>query len=383
MRIHSQQTHRTESINVLFKAALPVNSRVVIGGGALDDLDRILTQCQVGQRIAVLCQSNVRKAYVEPAVAKLEIAKFECRVIELPDGEGCKTPEVLVDLWTQFQQMKLQRADCILAIGGGALTDLAGFAAATYLRGIKLILVPTTLLSQVDAAIGGKTGINLPSGKNLAGSFYFPTAVIVDSLVLATLPEREITSGLGEIIKYAMIEETIHRETDYRPGPRSLWKLLQDLLRDKSFSADSNELLGIITACIKMKLAVVAKDPHEGRLRRCLNLGHTLGHAVEKVSNYKYTHGEAVAIGTVFVCHLAETLGKWTKEQTGNVIGLLQAAGLPHAIPADFDKEQLIAAMAFDKKRVGSAVKWVLPVAHVGTVELDVEVPIDTVKSLL
>jgi 3-dehydroquinate synthase len=380
MRIHTARAHKSEATNIVFRANIAVNSRVIIGDGILADVERTLAQLELGSKLCVLSQPSIEKSIVEPMAKALSGSRFETRFISLPDGEQCKSHENLLRVWTELQEMKFQRSDCIIAIGGGALTDLAGFAASTYLRGIKLILVPTTLLAQVDAAIGGKTGINLPAGKNLAGSFYFPTAVFVDLDALSTLPERELRSGIGEIIKYALIEDTVAKNAEYRRGPRGLFSVLNDMF---DADIDPETLTGIVTACIKMKLAVVAKDPHEQRLRRSLNLGHTLGHAVEKVSQYKYTHGEAVAIGLVFASRVSEQLNKIEASATESVKQLLSKAGLPTAIPDDLSRDDLLKAMKFDKKSEGDEIRWVLPEQQLGSVDLDTKVSLDQVRQLL
>jgi 3-dehydroquinate synthase len=373
MRVHSQQGHKSDVLNILFKSNVAASTRVAIGTGALQEIDRIVAQCEVGKRVALLTQQSTKAAYADPAAALLA-KSHDCRVLTLPDGEGCKSQDQLLNIWAWLQEMQMERSDCLLAIGGGALTDVAGFAAATYLRGIKLILVPTTLLGQVDAAIGGKTGINLAAGKNLAGTFYFPEAVIVDPATLSTLPEPELLSGLGEIIKYALIEETVASNTEYRRGPKSLLSILQNLLNSGPFSAHSSDLEGIIAASIKMKLAVVGKDPTEKGLRRCLNLGHTLGHAIEKVSHYEIRHGEAVAIGSVFACRLAEKRGRLPSSETASLIQLLEKSKLPTAMPATVSKDAIKSALSFDKKLRGGLIRFILPTEHLGTVEMDVEI---------
>jgi 3-dehydroquinate synthase len=369
-------------INFVLRTNLPVSSRVAVGDGALQEADRLLQQCEIGKRILVLCQPSTRQLFANPLVDLLSAGGYDVDLMELPDGEACKEHSVLLDVWSRLQDKNFGRADCLLAVGGGAVSDLAGFAASTYLRGIKLVLVPTTLLAQVDAAIGGKTGINLPAGKNLAGTFYFPSAILVDPQTLRHLPERQMRSGFGEIIKYALIESTVLASTEFRGGPRSLLAVLQDAVKEP-LDCDNPSLAGIITACIKMKLAVVAKDPQEGRLRRCLNLGHTLGHAIEKISNYGCTHGEAVAIGLVFACRLAERLAKLPAEQTAVLIQLLQAAQLPTTVPEGLPKERLVETMKFDKKRVGQTIKFVLPAGVLGNVELDADVHPDNLLELL
>lgn len=383
MRFHSSYGHKTDLINVLLRTEVSIKSRVSIGEGAIDSIASIMRQIGSGERVLVLSQPSVLNSFTAVVVERLKEAEYATSVLELPDGEACKSHHSLLKIWEQMQSSQLDRQDTLVAVGGGALSDAAGFAASTYLRGIRSVIVPTTLLAQVDAAIGGKTGINLPSGKNLAGTFHFPEVVIVDPEPLKTLPKRELLSGLGEIIKYAYIEKTIGEQTDYRPGPRSLHRLLTELLIDGGFSADNPALLGIITACVKMKMAVVGKDPYEGELRRCLNLGHTLAHAIEKVMDYSITHGEAVAIGLVFACRVAADRGLFDTEEVDKLIEMLSKSGLPSEIPAQLKPADLVARIAFDKKRQGEHIKFVLPLRPVGTVELNAQINVSDFEELL
>jgi 3-dehydroquinate synthase len=384
MRFHSSYGHKTDLINVVLKTTAPLTTRVAIGEGAVGNTGAILKQNNAGQRVLLLTQPTLKDTWGAAVAENIKEAGFETTVLELPDGEQCKSHETLLKVWERMQSLQMDRSDTLVAVGGGALSDMAGFAASTYLRGIRSVLVPTTLLAQVDAAIGGKTGINLPSGKNLAGTFHFPEVVIVDPDTLKSLPERDLLSGLGEIIKYAYIERTIAERAEYRPGPRSLYRVLEDmLLAGKAFTVESPELLGVITACIKMKMAVVGKDPYEGELRRCLNLGHTLAHGVEKATKYGVTHGEAVAIGTVFACRLSEKLGKFDGAETAKLMAMLQAAKLPIEVPSDAPKDVILQGIAFDKKRQGEHIKFVLPTIPVGTCDLTAQIPVSDFAELL
>lgn len=383
MRFHSSYGHKTDLINVVLKTTVPLSTRVAIGEGAVSSVGGLFKQLNAGERVLVLTQPTLADTWAASTLESLKEAGYSATLLELPDGEECKSHESLLRVWEQMQSLQMDRSDSLVAVGGGSLSDMAGFAASTYLRGIRSVLIPTTLLAQVDAAIGGKTGINLPAGKNLAGSFHFPELVIVDPDTLKSLPERDLLSGLGEIIKYAYIEKTIAERAEYRPGPRSLYRVLSDLLLGDGFRVDAPELLGIITVCVKMKMAVVGKDPYEGELRRCLNLGHTLAHAVEKVTKYGLTHGEAVAIGTVFACRLAESRGVFDGADTQNLIAMLKAAKLPTELPHDLPKDDLVKAIAFDKKRVGNDIKFVLPLNPVGTCDLNARIPISDFTELL
>ena len=370
MRLHSQLGHNDASYTIMVRSSLDIQSRVDYGYGVRSRIGDVLKQVNVGANVLLLCQSSLPKEWLAIVHQSLEMQGFKVRLHILPDGESAKELEMLTGCWSLMQAEEFTRNDSIVAIGGGAVTDIAGFCASTYLRGINLFLVPTTLLAQVDASIGGKTGINLKAGKNLAGSFYFPRSVVVDPEFLSTLPERDLKSGMGEIIKYAFIEETIAESTDYKKGPRALYKSLAENF-SMGISADNPALGPLISCCIRMKLAVVMKDPYEKNLRRCLNLGHTLGHAIEKVSKYAVSHGESVSIGTVFAFKLANRIGIVSNEQVAQVEELNQILGLPSEVPPELDRDELIRVVAFDKKRQGDTIKFVLPDGKLGKVSLD------------
>jgi len=368
---------------MLWNTPLEVKTRVAVGMGARQKLANTLAQIGAGRRVLVVCQPSTAVHWLRDFLAVLPAEDFQVTTLEVPDGEACKTTEWLTRVWEHLQERRFDRRDTVVALGGGAVTDLAGFAASTYLRGLNLVLVPTSLLGQVDAAIGGKTGINLSSGKNLAGSFFFPKAVLADQELLSTLPAKQIVSGLGEIIKYALIEDTIVKNTDYERGQKSLLDVLESSISD-TFAWDDAAMSGIITSCIKMKLFVVGKDPQEtAGLRRCLNLGHTLGHAIESVGEYRISHGEAVSIGLAFDMKLAQSRKMVTKADTERVIALLKAANLPIDMPKDMSKDRISSAISLDKKRDGESVRWVLPTGKLGTVDYELSIPLSDVAKLL
>ncbi|HEY9715350.1 MAG TPA: 3-dehydroquinate synthase family protein, partial [Chroococcales cyanobacterium] len=271
--------HRGPVISMRWDTALEVKTRVSVGMGARQKLSSILAQIGAGKRVLVLCQPSTAVHWLRDLLSSLPPEDYQVTTLEVPDGEACKSTDWLLRIWEHLQERRFDRRDTVVALGGGSVTDLAGFAASTYLRGLNLVLVPTSLLGQVDAAIGGKTAINLSVGKNLAGTFFFPKAVLADQEILSTLPQSQFTSGMGEIIKYALIEETVAKNTDYEMGPKSLLEVLETTLTSNSsgnFDYDDPGLSGMITSCIKMKLFVVGRDPHEASLRRYLNLGHTV-----------------------------------------------------------------------------------------------------------
>jgi len=374
--------HRGPVITMLWNTPLEVKTRIAVGLGARQKLANTLAQFGAGKRVLVLCQPSTAVHWLRDLHSALPPEDFQVTTLEVPDGESCKTTEWLMRIWEHLQERRFDRRDTVVALGGGSVTDLAGFAASTYLRGLNLVLVPTSLLGQVDAAIGGKTAINLSSGKNLAGTFFFPKAVLADQEILSTLPANHMTSGLGEVIKYALIEETVAKHTDYERGPKPLLDVLEDIVSD-SFEWDDPAISGIITSCIKMKLFVVGRDPHEtSGLRRCLNVGHTLGHAIESVGEYNTTHGEAVSIGLAFDMKLAQSKKMVTKADTERVIALLKSAGLPTEIPKEISKDKLVSAISHDKKREGDDIKWVLPSGKLGTVDYELKIPLAEVSKL-
>lgn len=381
MRVHTSRTHRQPVTTMLWRTDFAARSRIEIGAGAIENLGPLLSQVAASKNVLLLTQEPLLSSWGQRVQNVLAARDLTVKTMSLPDGESAKTPKQLIAIWEQLEALRCQRSDTIIACGGGALCDLAGFAASTYVRGMNLILIPTTLLGQVDAAIGGKTAINLRSGKNLAGTFYFPQAVVIDPDVLETLPAQQVLSGLGEIIKYALIESTVAQETQYKGGPRSLLALLESCAGD---TIDANVLAGIITACVKMKLAVVAADPHEAGLRRCLNLGHTLAHALEKRSRFSLLHGNAVAIGSVFACQLAARLEMLKATDAERVVKLVRALGLPDKIPAELaDSEKLTQAMAFDKKMQAEEIKFVLPTGDLGTVDYNYNIKLADMRNYL
>jgi len=287
---------------------------VLVGRGARH---RLLEVLPVGaSRAAIVTQDGIGVP-VDAGV--------EQRTFVMGDGEAAKDLETIEELCRQFSRWGLTRGDVVVAVGGGVVTDTAGFAAAVYHRGVPWVAVPTTLLGQVDAAIGGKTGVNLPEGKNLVGAFWQPSAVLCDTEVLETLPPREYRSGLGEMAKYHFL------------GGEAL--------------ADCN-LDERVAKCVAIKADVVAGDEREGGRRAILNYGHTLGHALETAGHYDLRHGEAVAIGLVFAAVLAERLGRIDRDRVEEHRRVVGGYDLPMNLPPDADAAQLVELMARDKKAV-------------------------------
>lgn len=380
--IKHKARHSGPVVTISWNTQLDVRSRVDVGVGARRRLPAILGQIGAGKRVMMLAQPYMAAHWFSDLMSALTSDDYQVSTLEVPDGEACKSTDTLFKVWEDLQDRGFDRKDTIVAMGGGAVCDLAGFVASTYLRGLNFISIPTSLLAQVDASIGGKTAINLPSGKNLAGTFYFPRAVLVDPELLSTLPARQFTSGLSEMIKYALIEETVGATTAYEPGPKPLLDIMEKNFNG-SFSYDNPVLPGLLSSCIKMKLSVVGKDPYEAGLRRCLNLGHTLGHAVEKASQFKVTHGEAVAIGLAFALRLSVLKKRIDKESMKRVESLLKKLGLPIQIPDELPKNKLVEAMGFDKKRQGKSLKFVLPHTRLGLVDFDANMPLTELAEML
>jgi 3-dehydroquinate synthase len=324
---------------------------VVVGRGWLADLTgRVPLPDGAGRALVVTQQAVVQAGHVAPVERSLVSAGIEVHRALVPDGEVAKNAETLVSLWQRCAEVPLSRTDLVVAVGGGVVGDLAGFVAATFNRGIAVLQVPTTLLAQVDSAIGGKTGINLPGGKNLVGAFHQPVAVACDIATLATLPPRILLEGLGEVVKYGLIDD------------EELLELLEDLAvpATDALRADHGLLLQLVARSVASKAKVVAADEHEGGVRAHLNLGHTYGHAVETLTGYgEVLHGEAVAIGMVVALQLGVRLGRTPEEVAARGEAVIEQLGLPTRGP-ELDREAVWATMGRDKKAGPSGVRFVV-----------------------
>ena len=351
---------------------------VRIGTGLLDTLGTQMAAvpvCAAARRVALVTDSNVGPLYAVRAKASLVAAGFSVSEITLPAGEATKSPEVLSELWQAFAQLGLTRADCVVALGGGVVGDVAGFAAATYMRGIPVVQVPTTLLAAVDASVGGKTAVNLPQGKNLAGAFHQPAYVMCDVDSLTTLPEIQWRCGLGEVVKTALITDD-----------ESLFWLdgnAEDL-RDVSAAVDAPELvMEMIARAVVAKADVVGRDPTETRgLREVLNYGHTLAHAWEREAGLgNVGHGIAVAQGMRLAARLSVRLCGLDVGVLEAQNALLDTLGLPVQKMEGVDVTSLLAAMQKDKKNRSGEVRMVL-LRDVGDVVVQ-PVPLATIRLAL
>ena len=281
----------------------------------------------------------------EEVAREFDLSERFSEVVTIRGGEWCKSLDVVAGLWKDLVEMGADRHTVLVAIGGGTITDLVGFVASTYMRGVKLILLPTTLLGQVDAAIGGKCGVNLGGYKNMVGTFNLPGDVVCDPLWLSTLPEKEWRAGMAEVIKTAIL------------GDAELFELLENTSLDEVRS--DAELCGqIVARTVAVKCRVVNEDFRESGLRRVLNLGHTLAHAIEALTR-EFSHGEAVAIGLAYVAKMAVEQGTLSEEDCGRIVALLERYGLPTT--TNLPKDALHEAMLHDKKNSNQQIKWVVP----------------------
>jgi 3-dehydroquinate synthase len=341
------------------------------GPGLLARLGKDCQRLRLGKRCAVISDQNVAPLYAEAALEVLCAAGFDPLLVTAPAGERAKNLKVVAQCYDRLAAHRLERQSFVVALGGGVVGDLAGFVAATYLRGIDFVQVPTTLLAQVDSSVGGKVGVNLRAGKNLVGAFHQPRLVLCDLDTLRTLPDREYRAGLAEVIKYGIIRDA----SFFRRLERQMTGLLK---------REPNLLTGVVVRCCEIKADVVGRDETEGGVRAILNFGHTIGHALEAVSRYgRFLHGEAIAIGQVMAARLScETLGLPMVEAS-RVVRLFEAAGLPVEVRVNRPMQRALrAAMRHDKKVTGGIVKFVL-VPRLGEARFGVTLPLDQIERVI
>ncbi len=320
-------------------------------GGGLEQTGSRLQGLGLGRKTAVVTNPTVKKLYGQRLVDSLKAAGFLVMSIEVPDGEQYKNLDWANAVYTALLINSFDRKSSLVALGGGVIGDLTGFAAATFMRGVPFIQVPTTLLAMVDSSVGGKTGVNHAMGKNMIGAFYQPKKVLMDLDVLKSLPKEELLAGLAEVIKYGVVCDA------------ALFDFL-DRNREKILSLDIDALTHIIRRCCEIKADVVSRDEREGGLRAILNFGHTLGHAIETAEGYAIRHGYAVAIGMVYAARLAHKAGLCDASVPGKVEHLVRSYGLPTDISALSRRPsatELMDTMQVDKKAEGGKIKFVLP----------------------
>ena len=324
---------------------------VVIGSGVLDRVGELLGDDV--ERVLVVHPPTLTEL-TSRVTAALEGQGYAVHVAEVPDAEAAKTAEVAAALWAQLGRAGFTRTDAVVGVGGGTVTDLAGFVAASWLRGVRVVQVPTTLLGMVDAAVGGKTGINTAEGKNLVGAFHPPAGVLCDVDVLSTLPEADLVAGLAEVVKCGFIADPV------------ILDLVEASVVDdagRARSAGNPHLRELIERAVRVKAEVVAADLRESSLREILNYGHTFGHAIEQVEHYSWRHGEAVGVGMVYVAELARLTGHLTGPEGDALVArhrsVLDSLGLPTTYAAG-RWDELLTAMRRDKKSRGSTLRFVV-----------------------
>ena len=331
--------------------------------GGLNCLGEACREAGLQGPVALVSDEQVAPLYARQVIASLEKQNYTVHLFSLPAGEIHKTTAAVQVLWEQLVSAGLERQSTVIALGGGVVNDIAGFAAATFLRGVRWVTCPTSLLAMVDASLGGKTGVDLPQGKNLVGAFYPPAMVLADPACLETLPVEELRSGLAEVIKHGIIGDPL-------------------LLQLCASFPGVDQLEEIVRRAMAIKVQVIQADPYEKGLRAVLNLGHTVGHALELVTGYALRHGEAVAIGMVSAARLARQMGLAEDGLDEAIRSILHQLGLPTRIPPDLDRSAILQSMYRDKKRLAGKLRFALPV-RIGQVLPGVEMEEGLVKDLL
>ena len=345
---------------------------IVTNPGNLSKLGNYLEKLKLGKKILLLSNPEIFEHYGETALNSLKQSEFEVSVHLIPAGETNKTLEAIAKIYDTALEKRLERSSTMVALSGGVVGDMTGFAASSWLRGINFVQVPTTLLAMVDASIGGKTGVNHPQGKNLIGAFYQPRLVFIDPLVLKTLPEREFRAGMAEVIKYGIIwDADLFEQLEQAKSLKNLTDLPESLLEM------------IITRSCQAKVDVVSQDEKESGIRAILNYGHTLGHAVESLTGYsQVNHGEAVAIGMVAAGKIAVKMGLWNEKDAQRQRTLIEKTGLPTQIPSHLDPNMIIDILQTDKKVKAGKVRFILPTA-IGKVIITDEVTTEILQDIL
>ena len=335
---------------------------ILIGSGLLPRLGAECRKLKLGQRCAILSDTRVASLYSKAVFNALASSGFQPSLVCVPAGETAKSLAQAQHCYDLLAAARLERKSFIVALGGGVVGDLAGFVAATYLRGLPFVQVPTTLLAQVDSSVGGKVGVNLKAGKNLVGAFHQPRLVLCDLDTLRTLPPREFRAGLAEVIKYGIIQDAALFQRLERELPALL-------------NLDPRRLTAVVARCCEIKAEIVGQDETEGGLRAILNFGHTLGHALEAISGYgKYLHGEAISIGQVAAATLSAKVLGLSAAEVERIRNLFERAGLPTRLPLKAaQRKQLFTAMKLDKKVSDGEIKFVLA-ERIGRVRFGVPV---------
>jgi len=330
---------------------------VEVVSGAREIFLEEAAEIRENKKFAVVCDSRVARLYGRDLVSDLRERKVECEIFSFPAGERSKSLEVAAMLARKMLKKRFSRSDMVVALGGGVTGDLAGFVASVFMRGIRFVQVPTTLLAMTDASIGGKTGVNLPEGKNLLGTFYQPDKVYVDVQFLKTLSKKNMKNGYAEIVKHAVIDD------------KKLFKLIESASQKDLFE-NFDFINKVLLRSCAVKTKIVSRDEIENSLRMKLNLGHTLGHAIEKELNFGIDHGEAVSIGLSKICDVAVASRMLSEKNSMRIKNVLKQIGLPLEISKKLNKGKLVRAMGGDKKVREKKLYFVVPVS-IGKVVLD------------
>ncbi|MEP7064440.1 MAG: 3-dehydroquinate synthase [Gemmatimonadota bacterium] len=341
---------------------------VHVGTGLLDRAAEIIRSAAPAHRYAIISDKNVAPLYA--SIVRNSLGTAQTQLFTIPAGESQKTREQWAHLTDALLAAGFGRDTTILALGGGVVGDLAGFVAATYMRGIPFVQLPTTLLAMIDASVGGKTGVDTVAGKNLVGAFHRPRAVIADPSVLATLPANHLRSGLAEAIKHGAIADAAYYST------------IESSIAELLASPTGERMRALILRSVEIKAGIVVQDEREGGIRRNLNFGHTLGHAIESGSGYSLLHGEAIAIGMVLEATLGESLGVTVPGTALRLRESVDRAGLPSAVPGQLDAQRIVAATRSDKKAREGLVEYAL-IAEIGRAVAGVRAPDETVLQML
>lgn len=342
---------------------------ILIQQDLLDTVGDELQNKPFAKRYGIIADDKVAGLFGDRLLNSLHRKNIAAEIITFPRGEASKNLSTIAQLASTLARRGFDRRDGLLALGGGVTGDIAGFLAACYMRSIPFAQVPTTLLAQVDSSVGGKTGVDIPEGKNLVGAFYQPRAVYIDSRVLQHLPQSELLNGLAEVIKYGVIYD------------RDFFKFLE-LHWKNILGLDFQILDDVIARCCRIKAAVVESDEKESDFRRILNFGHTIGHAVEAASEYRLAHGSAVAVGMVAAAELAVEKGLLDRKEKDRLVELLQQFGLPVEVPAEYDRDRIREHLKTDKKIIGGRMFFVLPTA-IGKVIITDDVDEDVLAKVL
>lgn len=343
---------------------------IIIGCKNLSLLGERILRFEFSPTIAVISNPTVFGIYGNEVMRSLRDANFNCISVIIPDGEQYKNITWVYNIITELLKNRLDRNSCLIALGGGVIGDITGFAASIYMRGINFVQVPTTLLSQVDSSVGGKTGVNHELGKNMIGTFYQPRLVWIDIDTLKTLPRRELLCGISEIIKYGVIWD------------RELFEFL-DKNKDSVLSLEPSAMAYIIRRSCEIKADIVSRDEQERGLRAILNYGHTIGHAVETETEYKrFLHGEAVAIGMNIEARLSWQMGLINKGDVIRIKRVIESYGLPSELPEDIDINSLISHMMIDKKVEAGQMRFILP-EEIGRVIIKKGISVELIKNAI